>query len=162
MSRTHSPLCCLSQTLSSLLPGTTSLSLHSFAWHTLQLSSLSSVAVTISVCLLTFVCHNLSLCCMSVLQVVAQGVELGVDYTRTYSKIQPPPYCMSVLQVIAQGVEVGVDYTRTYSCMKGARSHCGTCKQVLSSHLKRLYIYIYIYIYICRDFTYEMYYDTDF
>ena len=78
---------------------------------------------------------------MSVLQVIAKGVELGVDYTRTYSKIQPPPYCMSVLQVIAQGVEVGVDYTRTYSCMKGARSHCGTCKQVLSSHLKKpLYI----------------------
>jgi len=50
---------------------------------------------------------------------------------------------MSVLQVIEQGVQLGVDYSRTYSCMKGARSHCGTCKQVLRSHLKRpIHIYI--------------------
>ncbi|EKX48831.1 hypothetical protein GUITHDRAFT_105455 [Guillardia theta CCMP2712] len=36
---------------------------------------------------------------------------------------------MTKQQVLELGVEVGVDYSGTYSCIRGGERHCGTCKQ---------------------------------
>jgi ABC-type proline/glycine betaine transport system permease subunit len=49
-----------------------------------RLSQLPYIAVCSLLSLFVSQRDKLSLCCMSVLRVVAQGVELGIDYTRTY------------------------------------------------------------------------------
>lgn len=44
------------------------------------------------------------------------GIELRAPYTH-----------MSKVEIARRGVEIGVDYSLTYSCYKGGETHCGRC-----------------------------------
>ena len=162
----------VTNSLSSLLSVTNSL--FSFTWHDLSLSSLFCLAHFAT--LISFVCRSDHLCLsahvclsqsLSVLHVCFAG---GCTRSGARCRLHPHLFKNSTSSVL-------------YVCFAGDRTGSGgRCR--LHPHLfvhegcslslrdvqtgpelsseKTIYIYIYIYIYICRDFTYEMYYDTDF
>ena len=45
-----------------------------------------------------------------------EGIQLFCPYTN-----------LSKSEIVARGVELGVDYRHTYSCYRGGERHCGTC-----------------------------------
>lgn len=52
-----------------------------------------------------------------------EGIQLFCPYTN-----------MSKSEIVARGLELGVDYRYTYSCYRGEEHHCGTCGTCTERH----------------------------
>ncbi len=53
-------------------------------------------------------------------QAINLGTYIGVELVAPYTML-------SKSDIVRRGVELGIDYTKTYSCYKGGEVHCGVC-----------------------------------
>ena len=53
-------------------------------------------------------------------QAINLGTYIGVELVAPYTML-------SKSDIVRRGVELGIDYTKTYSCYKGGKVHCGVC-----------------------------------
>ena len=53
-------------------------------------------------------------------QAINLGTYIGVELVAPYTML-------SKFDIVRRGVELGIDYTKTYSCYKGGEVHCGVC-----------------------------------
>ncbi len=51
---------------------------------------------------------------------IAKGTYAGIHILR-------PFISMTKAQIVTAGIELGIDYTKTWSCYKGGEIHCGRC-----------------------------------
>ena len=57
-------------------------------------------------------------------EAMGQGINLG---TYIGVELVAPYTMLSKSDIVRRGVELGIDYTKTYSCYKGGEVHCGVC-----------------------------------
>lgn len=63
-------------------------------------------------------------CRESFMAAMARAMEEGT-YARI--RLLRPFIAMDKAAIVRRGVELGVDFARTWSCYKGGETHCGTC-----------------------------------
>lgn len=58
---------------------------------------------------------------------IAEGTYDGIQLFCPYTDLTKS-------QIVKRGLELGVDYRRTYSCYRGGERHCGTCGTCTERH----------------------------
>ena len=73
--------------------------------------------------------ENFPDCRKDFIKFLSKGFQLG---TFNKVEIIAPYTTMSKSDVIKRGIELGIDYSQTWSCYHGATKHCGKCNACLA------------------------------